>query len=210
MGVELVPAVQLNDRVPQPQTNLKHFLPLYIAKSLYRDPASSRDLAPGVDMNNFGSGNRPLGSHLLALGFNTAAETYKPALLWVWNRLLGLERGQLEGLNCAIDLAFTLSNYPLELRPKHPSQVLPLAIPDRQKGGYIFRNRWQDENDIVAQIYLKSEPRRASWFYVGDGAFRIDGLGHSCARTQPLRFRCSYCPRFLATLFGLSPLAPGL
>lgn len=181
MGVKLLPALQLNERIPQPQNNLRHFLPLYIAKSLYRNSANFLNLESGINMNNFGGGNQPLGNYLLALGFNTAADIYKPALLWVWNLLLGLDRSKLQGLKSSHKIAFTLINYPLEMQPKHPSQVLPLVIQDSQKGGYIFRNRWQDENDIIAQIYLKSDPRRASWSYIGDGAFRIDGLGHSWA-----------------------------
>ena len=194
IGIELMPAVQLRDRAPHSQTHLRHFLPLYIARSLYRDTTHPGLVHPGpvnpaaaVYMNSFGSGDRPAGNSLFAMGFNTVADTHKSAVLWAWNRLLGLEQSQPTKFdprfdpkfNRARDIVFTLVNYPLDLSPQHPSQVLPLAIQDRQKGAYIFRNRWQDENDIVAQLYLKSEPRRAAWWYVGDGAFRIDGLGHS-------------------------------
>ena len=194
IGIELLPAIQLLSSstekpglsgMPQtlgarsPQTHLQHFLPLYIARSLYSNLADSRRLDSDIRMNSFGAGNQPAGKRLFAAGFHTVSDAYKPAVLWVWNQMLGLERGRLTKLDRASDIAFTLVNYPVDLRPEHPSQVLPRTLQDRQKGGYVFRNRWQDQNDIVAQLYFKSDPRRATWWCVGDGAFRIDGLGHS-------------------------------
>ncbi|MCA1994403.1 MAG: hypothetical protein LDL41_20495, partial [Coleofasciculus sp. S288] len=150
-------------------TNLGHFLPLYVAQTIYGDKPY---------MNTFGAGEQTAGLDLFAEGFSTVTEEYKSAVLWAWNYLLGLEDNKIERASNAVTAAFTLVNYPLEIEQKNPDQVLPHVIRDRQKGGYVFRNQWKDENDIVTQVYLKSEPHRAAWWYVGDGAFRIYGLGH--------------------------------
>lgn len=95
-------------------------------------------------------------------------------MLWAWNRLLAQSASKIN----AMTASFTLVNYPLNMEEKNPEQILPKAIADRQKGGYVFRDHWQNQNDIVAQVFLKSKPLRAVWWYVGDGAFRIYGLGH--------------------------------
>lgn len=149
------------------KTNLGHFLPLYVAKTIYGSQPY---------MDTFGGGDETAGLDLFAEGFSTVAEGYKPAVLWAWNRLLTQSESGSK-IN-AMTAGFTLVNYPLDMEEKNPEGILPNAIADRQKGGYVFRDRWQNRNDIVAQVFLKSQPLRASWWYVGDGAFRIYGLGH--------------------------------
>jgi hypothetical protein len=40
-------------------------------------------------------------------------------------------------------------NWPVDLAAQNPAQVLPLCYRDSLRGFYAWRNRWQDENDIV-------------------------------------------------------------
>jgi hypothetical protein len=151
------------DLVQEP--NLGRFLPLYVAKTIYGSQPY---------MDTFGGGDETAGLDLFAQGFTTVTEEYKPAVLWAWNHLLAQSGNNIN----AMTASFTLVNYPLDMKQKNPEQILPKAIGDRQKGGYVFRDRWQNQNDIVAQVFLKSKPLRATWWYVGDGALRIYGLGH--------------------------------
>ena len=44
------------------------------------------------------------------------------------------------------------------------------------KGGYVFRNRWRDGDDIVAQVFLKSEGE-GGWSHPDGGSVRLQGLG---------------------------------
>lgn len=172
LGIDLQPSLNLGDAAPASTTNVQHFLPLDIARTVYRQP---------LTLNAFGSGDRTAGLNLFASGFAATAPDYQPAALWAWNQLLGINRGELAEFDSARTAALTLVNYPLDAKPRPPEEVLPAAIRDRQKGGYVFRDRSRPNSDLIAQVYLKSDLRRAAWWYVGDGTFRIDGLGHAWA-----------------------------
>ena len=49
----------------------------------------------------------------------------------------------------------------------------------------MFRNQWQDRDDVVASIYLKQEPLGQSWSFPDVGSFRISGLGAHWAKAGP-------------------------
>jgi hypothetical protein len=75
---------------------------------------------------------------------------------------------------------YTLLNYPTEMEAKNPDERMPLTWAASTKGGYIFRNRWRDSDDIVAQVFLKSEGE-GGWSHPDAGSIRIYGLGHEWA-----------------------------
>jgi hypothetical protein len=52
-------------------------------------------------------------------------------------------------------------NWPVGIEPENPESVLPTAMEDRFHGYYVFRNRWQDENDILVTALLGYGPRDA-------------------------------------------------
>ncbi len=58
---------------------------------------------------------------------------------------------------------WSLLYYPTDTRGLNPTGILPRAIEDREKGSYLFRNRWQDENDILIALIGDFTHHRRSW-----------------------------------------------
>jgi hypothetical protein len=56
-------------------------------------------------------------------------------------------------------LAFV--NWPVGVKPENPATVMPRAMEDRIHGYYVFRNQWQDENDILVSALLGYGPKDA-------------------------------------------------
>jgi len=62
-------------------------------------------------------------------------------------------------------------NWPARMKARNPAEVLPLCYRDSKWGFYVWRNRWQDENDTVISVllnrtqgfggYLYSDPDRS-------------------------------------------------
>jgi Ca2+-binding RTX toxin-like protein len=53
--------------------------------------------------------------------------------------------------------------YPTESAGVDPTGVLPAAIQDSEKGGYLFRNRWQDANDVLVGLMGDFDRHPRSW-----------------------------------------------
>ena len=66
-------------------------------------------------------------------------------------------------------------NYPLDVAPRNPGEVLPQVWEARTKGFYAFRNNWSGPESIVAQVYAKQGA--AGWNQAEAGSFLIYGLG---------------------------------
>jgi len=93
-------------------------------------------------------------------GFGALPEPRKAALLWVYNRFL---RDHDAKAGTPFDTAspyphhciLSFVNWPFGLEPRNPAEVIPRAVRDEKWGFYMFRNRWQDENDIVISIQTR-------------------------------------------------------
>jgi hypothetical protein len=117
-----------------------------------------------------------------AQGFGTIEAKYAPALLWTYRNFV--ESAELAGIipeKSPVDfiaqgwlakgersydavtrpliavLAFV--NWPVGVEPRNPAEVMPTAMEDRIHGYYVFRNRWQDENDILVSALLGYGPK---------------------------------------------------
>jgi Ca2+-binding RTX toxin-like protein len=53
--------------------------------------------------------------------------------------------------------------YPTESAGVDPTGILPAAIQDSEKGGYLFRNRWQDANDVLVSLMGDFDRHPRSW-----------------------------------------------
>ena len=53
--------------------------------------------------------------------------------------------------------------YPTEATVLDPTGALPSAIQDSSRGGYLFRNRWQDANDVLISIMGDFTHHRRGW-----------------------------------------------
>lgn len=159
--------------------DVTHFAPRYLMQAVF--PAQGRVLS-----QSWGEGEGTLGARHYARVFSATDSAYQPAVLWAWNRVAGIkdqaaEEGDPEipaaDAEDPMDAVFTLINYPLELHPQHPEQVMDKTWAAPGRGGYIFRNGWKGEDDIVAQVFLKTMPP-TGWSQPNAGSLRIRGLGH--------------------------------
>lgn len=127
-------------------------------------------------------------SEWMAMHFPIIPVKYQPALLWAWNRLYnvtdeastvnvirGSDRKNVPG---GLTLAQNFVNYPLDMKPQHPSKVMPLTWAAKTFGHYIFRSGWEDVDAFVAQVFAKSAPV-VGWNHPNAGAVRLWGLGHA-------------------------------
>jgi hypothetical protein len=135
-------------------------------------------------MQAYGCGGGPLGVDNLARGFGLWDEDLRPAALWLWNRTqAAADAGRLKDPIGPIDrldptsAAFMFVNYPLEMKERPPADLRPKVTVDRRKGGYVLRNRWQDDDDFVAQIFANREFAFGTWSTCETGDLRLSGLG---------------------------------
>ncbi|MFP4057833.1 MAG: hypothetical protein ACLF0G_13285 [Candidatus Brocadiia bacterium] len=154
--------------------DVSHFPCRYVAQTLFGGKR--------LFNQSFSLANGTMGSHHYSRVFPVVPEDYKPAVLWAWHQAMGLSpEGQgTPKFKDAVDAVYTLLHYPLGMEAKNPGQCLPRVWVASTKGGYIFRNRWEDTDDIVAQVGLKSEGL-GGWSHPDAATLRIYGLGHPWA-----------------------------
>lgn len=68
-----------------------------------------------------------------------------------------------------------LVNWPFELKERNPAEVMPRCFRDTKWQFYAFRNRWQDENDIVITTLLKAA--KGNMGVGADGTLKIQAFG---------------------------------
>ncbi len=166
--------------------DVSHFGPRYVAQTIYLPGGETRQQSFSLT-----DGTQPV--KRWPISFPTIPDDLKPACLWAWNMQMGipdggagrsaLERGDDEAFikqlvsHCG-DPAMSLLYYPFELRPQHPGEQFPKVWQAKHKGLYVFRNGWEGGQDIVAQLFLKSEGEGGCQNQDG-GALRLYGLGRA-------------------------------
>ena len=147
-----------------------------------------RDGTAALVWQSFNGGNyngTPPG--FIRAGFRFTPEEYKPALLWFWNRMHGVDEDDPESyvkLLDGADVVQTFVNYPLDpktglcsIKPRHPDEAFPKTWRCEDKGLYVFRNRWRDKGDIVLQIYANQLMSKGHG-QPDAGGVRLHGLGY--------------------------------
>lgn len=159
-----------------------------MGKSLALASACTIFSEDGARMQTYSSGGGPMDLTLFARGFSLVPEPLRPAVLWTWNRADALARKEkYKDVNSIIARYDSLSavmrfiNVPPTLAERNPAEILPRVVVDKQKGGYVFRNRWQDGDDCVVQLFANSNTPGGTWSSQEGGDLRIDDLGVSWA-----------------------------
>lgn len=157
------------------QSNAEWILPHYVQRLI--------STAEGIKVPAYGRYYLSPNSSLFATGFGTLPPVFLPGVKWFFDRHYGTEGDRTYGvdLNLPHTAIYALVSYPYGVEAQNPVTTQGLVIQDSQKGFYSFRDRYQDENDFVASIYLKHEPLGGSWTFDDIGSFRIWGLGHQWA-----------------------------
>lgn len=110
-------------------------------------------------------------------GFGAINDKEKRAFLWVYNKFV--DQADTIPFNSSYypnRAMLALVNWPFDSTPQNPAEVLPKVVQDKIKGYFAFRNRWQDENDIVVTALLGSDPFKA-YSPLGNEAIKVWGLG---------------------------------
>ena len=93
-------------------------------------------------------------------GFGAVADRYKPALLWTYNHVVEPEAGNRDFDTPSLyphRPMLALINWPTfqGVEEKNPAEAMPLTSADHLYDYYVFRNRWQDKDDIVTTVLLR-------------------------------------------------------
>ena len=93
-------------------------------------------------------------------GFGAIPAETKPALLWTYNHFAAeTDRHRRDTLNYPHRAIFALVNWPIGMAERNPAEILGRTSVDRLHGWYLFRNRWQDADDVVVSLWLGSGPQ---------------------------------------------------
>jgi len=142
----------------------------------------------GAAMQSYNVGGGPMDVDLFARGFAFVPEKQRPGVLWAWNRSIALAAaGRLKDPHDPVAGHDGLSkvmmflNWPEALAERNPADTMDRVVVDRQKGGYVFRNRWQDGDDCVVSVFANDNQAGGSWTSCEGGTFRINALGAAFA-----------------------------
>jgi hypothetical protein len=129
-----------------------------------------------------------------AYSYPITPEPWKGAVLWAWNRQLGVAGPDDLAKNVAAQAgagseglaSWRLLSYPLDAKPQHPAESLPLTWEAPDHGYYGFRSGWTGKGDFVLQVHAKSH-FTGGWNSPNAGAFRLYGRGQSWNETSSAR-----------------------
>ena len=119
------------------------------------------------------SDDDPMSSYFLyPVGLRLFPEKQKPALLWMLDYLSGPDTWVTDGEQLFYNILWTPEN----IQPENPAKSGWLTYFDADQGMALFRNRFHDENDIVAGFTATAKRVRGHQGFDNLG-FRILGLG---------------------------------
>jgi hypothetical protein len=147
-----------------------HYLPRQMMTEYY--PAAGGQVT--LEINGW----NPLGAELIAAAYNAIPNEYKPGLLWAWNHLTGVTNEASVANALKANPVFAFVNYPLDAKPVHPRESMPLTWQAPTRGLYVFRSGWEGKDEFISQVFAKSSPI-GGWNWPNAGTFRVFGLGHS-------------------------------
>lgn len=124
------------------------------------------------------------GGGYFGIAFGALPDPQRAALLWFYNKHLkqtdakaGTPLDTPSPYPHHAVCAFV--NWPTELKEQNPAEVIPRAYRDTKWSFYAFRNRWQDENDIVISVLTR--PSKGNMGAKADGALQVTAFGKKFA-----------------------------
>jgi hypothetical protein len=94
-----------------------------------------------------------------AYGFATVDAKYRPALLWMYNKVVKPAFPDYGAAVYPHRAVFAFVNWPTDIQPANPATVLPKTAADTIHGFFYHRNRWQDDDDVVITNLLNIGPK---------------------------------------------------
>ena len=134
-----------------------------------------------LDING---GSQIWGNYFASL-YPITPEKWRPAMLWAWNRQFGitgpegaakmLTSRNMDEHGTGYAAGFFVG-YPLDAKPQHPAESMPLTWQAPDFGYYGFRSSWEGRGDFVLNVFAKAQ-RAGGWNGPNAGTFRLFGLG---------------------------------
>lgn len=118
------------------------------------------------------------GSYFAAL-FPLVDESLQPAMLWAWNRHVGITGGDRSSVLDRGPAIYPFLTYPLEMEPQHPAEVLPKTWHAPHAGWFGFRSNHRGTDSFLVQMMGGGHPD--AWRRANTGSIRIMGLGEEWA-----------------------------
>ncbi|HXG61596.1 MAG TPA: hypothetical protein VNO22_09485 [Planctomycetota bacterium] len=124
------------------------------------------------------------GAGYFGISFGILRDEHRAGLLWFYNRHLR-EADARAGTPFDATTPYphhaicSFVNWPWELKERPPEEVLPRVCRDTKWSFTAFRNRWQDENDIVISVLTKASKGYMS--AKADGALQVAAFGRKFA-----------------------------
>ena len=102
-----------------------------------------------------------------------------PAYKWFFDRARGIRNAAAPGKKYeyhAAGTVYTLLFYPEEVTPVSPEGSYPRVMADN-RGGYIMRSDWEDENATIVGLWADSTNHNRSWRQADAGQISIMSAG---------------------------------
>jgi hypothetical protein len=172
-----------------PYPDITHLLPRLVFCHIYPEPwrpfgqegAKGEGKPVPLDINGW---SQIWGNYFASL-YPMTPEKWRPAMLWAWNRQLGitgpegaaklLESRQMDEHGTGYAATFFLG-YPVGAAGRHPADCMPLTWQAPDMGYYGFRSGWKGESDFALHVYARSRSI-GGWKGPNAGTFRLFGLG---------------------------------
>jgi hypothetical protein len=171
-----------------PYPDVDHLIPRYIMQSFFGEGGRSAKKSGGRPDYTKLNSVVTLNPQWMACHFPIIPDRYKPSALWVWNwmaagrgdadpaEVIGADKQSIWNLR-GLTLAQTFLHYPLDMKPVHPRQGMPLSWRADTFGFYVWRSGWDGGPEFVAQVFAKAAPVRG-WNHPNAAGFTLRGLGH--------------------------------
>lgn len=165
----------------------------------YVEDIGTRWLLPILAVRSIGNGRvvhevgvggirdtRTEGAGNMMTGWRTIPEAWRPAMKALYDDVWGLPGDTTFDVTMPDNAVYALINYPVDLKPGLSEGVLPHFVGGTRKGAFTFRNRYENADDIIVPIWLRSETLGASWKLTDDIVYRVYGFGADWGVIPPM------------------------
>jgi len=177
-----------------PFGDITHVVPRQMFAHYYPEAESAKPVPLNIN------GLSEIWGNFFAYAYPLTPPSWQGALLWAWNRHLGvagpdaaakmIESKGTDEMRTG-DPVWLFLSYPLDTKPQHPSEAMPLTWQAPDFGYYGFRNRWKGQGDFILQVYAKAHAV-GGWSGPNAGTFRLFGLGQSWNEDPSSREICAW------------------
>jgi hypothetical protein len=110
-------------------------------------------------------------------GLSTVPPEKRPAVKWWFDRTFGSKGNGTFNVFLPDQAGYALANYPFGVEEANPATLLPRVVLDRHHGYFAARAQWEDADDLLTVLHLKSAVRSYVHQATPAAAVRVVGFG---------------------------------